>query len=78
MPDVTAATAHAAAGPRSAGPGGGSVAQARGVAVSDYLRDILMEYYEDREDEQRAEARLAERQPSISSSQLRKNLGLDG
>ena len=52
-------------------------AQARGVPLPDFLRDILIDHYDDSEDCRVAESRLSNPQPPISSSQLRKNLGLD-
>jgi hypothetical protein len=53
-------------------------AQAQGVSVSDYLRDFLVELYqEDADDVQTAQERLADPQPGITSNQLRRNLGLD-
>lgn len=56
-----------------------AAAQARGVPVADYLRDFIVEHYqEDKEDLRAALERLADPQPGITSSQLRKNLGLDG
>ena len=56
-----------------------TAAQARGIPVADYLRDFIVEHYqEDTEDLGTALDRLADPQPSLTSSQLRKNLGLDG
>ena len=53
-------------------------AQARGVPLSEHLRDYILDHYqEDREDLQVAQSRLADPQPGLSSSELRKNLGLD-
>lgn len=53
-------------------------AQARGVPLSDYMRDFVVEHYqEDIDDLRIAQERLADPQPGITSSQLRKNLGLD-
>jgi|GraSoiStandDraft_13_1057314.scaffolds.fasta_scaffold2193484_1 predicted DNA-binding protein len=53
-------------------------AQARGVPLSEHLRDYILDrYQEDREDLQVAQSRLDDPQPGLSSSQLRKNLGLD-
>ncbi len=53
-------------------------AQASGVSLPDYVRDFIMDHYqEDVEDSQAAEARLNDPQTPISSRQLRKNLGLD-
>jgi predicted DNA-binding protein len=56
-----------------------AAAQARGVPMSDYLRDFIVEHYqEDTEDLRTALDRLSDPQPGLTSSQLRKNLGLDG
>ncbi len=56
-----------------------AAAQARGVPLSDYVRDFIVEHYqEDSEDLLTAQERLADPQPGLTSSQLRKNLGLDG
>jgi predicted DNA-binding protein len=53
-------------------------AQASGVPLSDYVREFILDRYEeDLEDIRVAEARLNDPQPAISSEQLRKNLGLD-
>jgi predicted DNA-binding protein len=55
-----------------------AAAQARGVPVADYLRDFIVEHYkEDAEDFRTALDRLADPQPALTPSQLRKNLGLD-
>jgi predicted DNA-binding protein len=54
-----------------------SEAQASGVPFPQLLRDVLIEHLEDVEDRQIAEERLKEPQPPLSSSQLRRNLGLD-
>ncbi len=52
-------------------------AQSRGVPLSDYMRDFVMEHYrEDAEDLRTALERLSDRQPGLTFSQLRKNLGL--
>ena len=54
-------------------------AQAQGVPLSDYLRDFLVEHHQDHSDDlHTAQERLADPQPGITSSQLRKKLGLDG
>lgn len=56
-----------------------AAARARGTPLSDYLRDFIVEHYrEDTEDLRTALERLDDPQPAITSSQLRKNLGLDG
>ena len=55
-----------------------AAAKARGVPLSDYLRDFIVEHCQDDADDLRtAQERLADPQPGISSIQLRKNLGLD-
>jgi predicted DNA-binding protein len=56
-----------------------AAAQARGVPLSDYVRDFIVEHYrEDADDLCIAQERLADPQPGITPTQLRKNLGLDG
>jgi predicted DNA-binding protein len=56
-----------------------AAAQARGVPLSDYVRDFIVKHYqEDADDLRTAQERLADPQSGITSSQLRKNLGLDG
>jgi len=56
-----------------------AAARARGMPLSDYVRDFIVEHYqEDADDLRAAQDRLADPQPSITSNQLRKNLGLDG
>jgi predicted DNA-binding protein len=56
-----------------------AAAQARGVPLSDYVRDFIVEHYEEAaEDLRTAQERLADPHPGITSNQLRKNLGLDG
>jgi predicted DNA-binding protein len=52
-------------------------AQARGVPVSEFMRDFIIEHYEEAEDRFLAESGLDDPQAPISASQLRKNLGLD-
>lgn len=53
-------------------------AQAQGVPLSDYVRDFIVEHYqEDLEDSRIAQERLDDPRPALTSSQLRKNLGLD-
>ena len=52
-------------------------AQACGVPLSEFVRDFIIEHYEEAEDRRVAEARLDDPQPPISASTLRKNLGLD-
>jgi predicted DNA-binding protein len=55
-----------------------AAAQARGVPLPDYVRDFVVEHYqEDADDLRIARERLADPQPGLSASQLRKNLGLD-
>jgi len=54
-------------------------AQARGVPLSDYVRDFVVAHYqEDADDLRLAQERLSDPQPGITSTQLRKNLGLEG
>lgn len=54
-------------------------ARARGVPLSDYVRDFVVEHYEEDNDDLRtALGRLSDPRPGITSDQLRKNLGLDG
>ena len=56
-----------------------AAARARGVTLSDYVRDFIVEHYqEDADDLRTAQERLADPQPGITSNQLRENLGLDG
>jgi predicted DNA-binding protein len=56
-----------------------AAAEARGVPLSDYVRDFIMEHYQEVTDDLRtAQERLADPQPGVTSNQLRKNLGLDG
>jgi len=53
-------------------------AQARGIPLSEYVRDFIVErYQEDLEDSHIAQSRLDDPQPSVTSGQLRKKLGLD-
>ena len=53
-------------------------ARARGVPLSDYVRDFIVAHYqEDADDLRTARERLADPHPGVSSDQLRKNLGLD-
>ena len=55
-----------------------AAAQAREVPLPDYVRDFVVEHYqEDADDLRIAQERLADPQPALSSSQLWKNLGLD-
>jgi RHH-type rel operon transcriptional repressor/antitoxin RelB len=54
-----------------------SEAQASGVPLPQFLRDVLVEHLEDLEDRQIVEQRLNEAQTPISSSQMRRNLDLD-
>jgi len=54
-----------------------SEAQASGVPLSQFVRDFLLDHYEELEDQQIAEARLRDRKVPISAKQLRKNLGVD-
>jgi predicted DNA-binding protein len=55
-----------------------AAAEARGVPVSEYLQDFIVEHYrEDTDDLGTALERLSDPQPGLTSSQLRNNLGLD-
>ena len=51
-------------------------AYASGVPLSEFVRDFIIDHYQEEEDRHVAEARLDDPQPPISSTQLRKNLGL--
>ena len=56
-----------------------AAAQAQGMPLSDYVRNFIVGHYqEDADDLRTAQERLADPQSGITSSQLRKNLGLDG
>jgi predicted DNA-binding protein len=56
-----------------------AAARARGMPLSDYVRDFIVENYQETADDLRtAQERLADPQPGITAKQLRKNLGLDG
>ena len=52
-------------------------AQACGIPLSEFVRDFIIDHYEEAEDRRAAETRLDDPQPPISASTLRKNLGLD-
>jgi predicted DNA-binding protein len=54
-----------------------SEAQASGVAFGQLVQNVLIDYFEEIEDQLIAESRFADRRAPISSNQLRKNLGLD-
>jgi predicted DNA-binding protein len=54
-----------------------SEARASGVQLPQFVRDVLIGHFEEMEDRQTAENRLKDRQAPISSSRMRKNLGLD-
>ena len=55
-----------------------AAARARGVPLSDYVRDFVVEHtQEDADDLRTAQERLTDSQPGTTSNQLRKNLGLD-
>ena len=54
-----------------------SEAQACGVELPQFVRDVLIEHYEETEDRQVAESRLDDRQAPLTAQQLRKNLGLE-
>jgi predicted DNA-binding protein len=54
-----------------------AAARAQGVPFSEYVRDFILErYQEDAEDLRTAAERLSDPQPGITSSELRKRLGL--
>lgn len=56
-----------------------AAARARGLSLADYLRDFIVERFnEDAGDLSAALDRLADPKPALTSSQLRENLGLDG
>jgi predicted DNA-binding protein len=56
-----------------------AAAQARGLSLSDYVRDFIVELYQEGADDLKtAQERLADPKPAITSNQLRENLGLDG
>ena len=52
-------------------------ALACGVPLSEFVGEFIIEHYQAEEDLLVAEARLSDPQPPISSTQMRKNLGLD-
>ena len=55
-----------------------AAAKARGVPLSEYVRDFIVERYQEEADDLRtANERLADPQPGLTSAQLRKKLGLD-
>jgi len=55
-----------------------AAARAQGMPVSDYVRGFILErYQEDAEDLRTASERLSDPQPGLTSSELRKRLGLD-
>ena len=55
-----------------------AAAQARGLPLSDYVRDFIVEHYqEDADDLRIAQERLADPHAGIDSNRLRKDLGLD-
>ena len=51
--------------------------QAQGLAISEYVSELLLEQCENAKDLQVAECRLDSRQRPITGVQLRRNLGLD-
>ena len=55
-----------------------AAAKARGVPLSEYVRDFIVERYQEEADDLRtAKERLADPQPGLTPAQLRKKLGLD-
>jgi predicted DNA-binding protein len=56
-----------------------AAARARGVPLSDYVRDFIVDHFQEAAaDIRTAQERLADAQSGITSHQLRRNLGLDG
>lgn len=56
-----------------------AAAKARGVPLSDYVRDFVVNHYlVDADDLSIAQERLGDPQLGLTSSQLRKNRALDG
>jgi hypothetical protein len=55
-----------------------AAAKARGVPLSEYVRDFIVERYQEEADDLRtANERLADPHPGLTPAQLRKKLGLD-
>jgi predicted DNA-binding protein len=55
-----------------------AAARAQGVPVSDYVRNFVIErYQEDVDDLRTASERLSDPQPGLTSNELRERLGLD-
>jgi len=52
-------------------------AQASGVPLAEFVRDFILDHYQDEEDRRIAAARLDDPRPPLSGAQLRKTLGLD-
>ena len=54
-----------------------AAAKARGMPLSDYVRDFIVEHYQEEADDLRtAQERQADPQPALTSTQLRKKLWL--
>ena len=53
-------------------------ARSGGVPIAEYLRDFIIEHFDEAEDRQIAESRLADRRLPISGRQMRRELGLEG
>jgi predicted DNA-binding protein len=55
-----------------------AAAKARGVPLSEYVRDFIVERYQEEADDLRTvKERLADPQPGLTPAQLRKKLGFD-
>jgi predicted DNA-binding protein len=54
-----------------------SEARTGGVPLPQFVRDVLVDHFEESEDRRVAEARLEDRQAPISADQMRRSLGLD-
>ena len=54
-----------------------SLAKQTGRTMSFYARELIETHIEDLEDRYLAEARLEKRRPSLTSREVRKQLGLD-
>jgi len=52
-------------------------AQASGVPLAEFVRDFILDHYQEDEDRRIAEARLDDPRTPLSGAQLRKTLGLD-
>ena len=52
-------------------------ARARGIPLSAFVLDFIIDHYEEAEVRRIAESRLDDAQPPTGARQIRKNLGLD-